>query len=97
MLLIAAILFHWNVPEDAISGSPFIKLGFTGSVLLLHVFCVFILQERHEFFTEITIEAQPLDYRPRRRLVVWEILNSVISLLIVAVSFYTGNYLANNY
>lgn len=93
----SAVLFHWNAPKGALSSSPLISLGFAGSVLLLYGFCFFIILERYDFFTRSKKSTKSRDYRPRRRLVVWEILHLVISSLIFAASFYISFTLTINF
>lgn len=84
-MLMAALEFHWGIDKSALFGSPLLALGWTATVLLLWNLIIVMFQERYDFFTRS--EKNLTKYRPRKRLLVWEITHFVFVAGIASVSF----------
>lgn len=80
----ASLQFHWAVEKGALFDSPLLTVGWTASVLLLWNFIIIVMQERYDFYTR---SKKSYKYRPRRRLLVWEVAHLLFSSGLLAVSF----------
>lgn len=86
-MLMASLQFHWAVEKGALFDSPLLTVGWTSTVLLLWNFIIIVMQERYDFYTR---SKKSYDYRPRKRLLVWEVAHFLFSLGLLAVSLSIG-------
>lgn len=85
VMFMASLQFHWGIAKGALLDSPLISVGWAATILLLWNLIITTMQERYDYFTRSQHSKR---YRPRRRLVVWELTHFVFSAALFGVSFY---------